>query len=200
MTILEEAAEHVEGRRQQDYGPPAENFYRVAQLWTAYLAGRGLIDLDRTDGIMPTDYAWMMALVKIARLEHGYHHDSVVDLAGYAACAAQINEVDIRPSVKPLVSNADWADYDEDHPCEHQDSKQIDSTADYRWCVDCQEAFRTYDDDEPEPYMAYAEQELDEVGNDPEPIRRCSYYTLGEGHCGLNAHHLGSHYLWPNHG
>jgi len=91
-SILEEAAEHVEGRRQQDYGSPSENFDRVAQLWTAYLAGRGLIDLDRTDGIMPTDYAWMQALVKIARLEHGYHHDSVVDLAGYAACAAQINE------------------------------------------------------------------------------------------------------------
>ena len=92
-SILEEAAEHVEGRRQQDYGSPAENFERVAQLWTAYLAGRGLIDLERTDGIMPTDFALMQALVKIARLEHGYHHDSVVDLAGYAACAAQINEV-----------------------------------------------------------------------------------------------------------
>jgi len=91
-SILEEAAEHVEGRRQQDYGTPAENFYRVAQLWTAYLDGRGLIDLNKTDGITPTDFALMQALVKIARLEHGYHHDSVVDLAGYAACAAQINE------------------------------------------------------------------------------------------------------------
>ena len=92
MSILEEAASIVDGERQREYGSPAENFFRIAQLWTAYLQGRGLIDLDRTDGIMPTDYAWMQALVKIARLEHGYHHDSVVDLAGYAACAAQINE------------------------------------------------------------------------------------------------------------
>jgi len=92
MSVLDEAKRAVDAR-QESYGSPEQNFYRVAQLWTAYLAGRGLIDLDRTDGIMPTDYAWMMALVKIARLEHGYHHDSVVDLAGYAACAAQINEV-----------------------------------------------------------------------------------------------------------
>jgi len=106
-SILEEAAEHVEGRRQQDYGSPAENFERVAQLWTAYLEGRGLIDLGRTDGITPTDYALMQALVKIARLEHGYHHDSVVDLAGYAACAAQINEppVTLNPARCPWVGS-----------------------------------------------------------------------------------------------
>jgi len=97
--ILSEAASIVDGERQAKYGPPAENFYRIAQLWTAYLAGRGLIDLNKTDGITPTDYALMQALVKIARLEHGYHHDSVVDLAGYAACAAQVNEVEPYASV-----------------------------------------------------------------------------------------------------
>jgi len=115
-SILEEAAEHVEGRRQLDYGPPSENFYRVAQLWTAYLDGRGLIDLNKTDGVTPTDYALMQALVKIARLEHGYHHDSVVDLAGYAACAAQINEASIHPAetvASTRLSTDDDSDYDE---------------------------------------------------------------------------------------
>jgi hypothetical protein len=112
--ILSEAASIVDGERQKEYGSPAENFYRIAQLWTAYLDGRGLIDLDRTDGITPTDYALMQALVKIARLEHGYHHDSVVDLAGYAACLAQINEAE-----KPVVSSGPCAlnPWNHDGPC-----------------------------------------------------------------------------------
>ena len=89
--ILSEAADAV-NERQGRYGTPADNMERIAALWTAYLEGRGLLDLERTDGVTATDCALMQALVKIARLEHGYHHDSVVDLAGYAACAAQINE------------------------------------------------------------------------------------------------------------
>jgi hypothetical protein len=107
--ILSEAASIVDGERQKEYGSPSENFTRIAALWTAYLDGRGLIDLDKTDGITPTDYALMQALVKIARLEHGYHHDSVVDLAGYAACAAQINEVE--PEVCASGATIRGADY-----------------------------------------------------------------------------------------
>jgi len=90
--ILSEAASVVNGKRPQEYGSPEQNFARIADLWTAYLNGRGLIDLEVTDGITAVDVAYLNILQKIARLEHGYHHDSVVDLAGYAACAAQINE------------------------------------------------------------------------------------------------------------
>jgi len=97
--ILSEAADAV-NERQGRYGTPADNMERIAALWTAYLEGRGLLDLERTDGVTATDCALMQALVKIARLEHGYHHDSVVDLAGYAACAAQINEVETYSSTE----------------------------------------------------------------------------------------------------
>jgi len=119
--ILAEAASIVDGERQRKYGPPADNFARIAALWTAYLDGRGLIDLNKTDGITPTDFALMQALVKIARLEHGYHHDSVVDLAGYAACAAQINEppLTLRPARCPWVTGLGHCVLSALHPGDH---------------------------------------------------------------------------------
>jgi len=107
--ILSEAADAV-NERQGRYGTPADNMERIAALWTAYLEGRGLLDLERTDGVTATDCALMQALVKIARLEHGYHHDSVVDLAGYAACAAQINETGPEPRGPWGSCGFEWSD------------------------------------------------------------------------------------------
>jgi hypothetical protein len=34
--ILADAAALIDGQRQEDYGPPAENFARLAALWSAY--------------------------------------------------------------------------------------------------------------------------------------------------------------------
>lgn len=80
-SILDEAKAIVGGGRQEDYGGPEDSFQRIADLWSAY---------DGTH-FTPVDVAIMMALLKIARLESNpKHHDSWVDLAGYAACGGEI--------------------------------------------------------------------------------------------------------------
>jgi len=78
--ILDEAERAVYGDRARDYGHPRDNFRRIAELWSAFLSGRG-------SGFYPSltgeETALMMALVKIARLqETPDHRDSWVDIAG----------------------------------------------------------------------------------------------------------------------
>lgn len=92
MTIREEVlteADHlISGDRQSEYGDPTENLIRIAVYWNNYLIGIGL-----TDGILgPEDVAHMMILLKIARHAAGYKRDSEVDIAGYAAIAAEAAE------------------------------------------------------------------------------------------------------------
>lgn len=78
---LTKAISCVCGDRERDYGTPEDNFGIIAQLWTTYL---GMY-------VTPIDVAMMMALLKIARIKSGGGTgDSFVDLAGYAACGAEI--------------------------------------------------------------------------------------------------------------
>lgn len=78
-----ETAEHmVDGNRQEDYGTPEDNFTVIAELWSAYLGNKKVSALD---------VSMMMALMKIARIKAGTKEDSFVDLAGYAACGAEIS-------------------------------------------------------------------------------------------------------------
>lgn len=78
---LKKAHECVCGQREQDYGKPEDNFKGIAGLWSAYKG------VEFTAG----DVAMMMALLKVARIRTGTGTaDSFVDLAGYAACAAEI--------------------------------------------------------------------------------------------------------------
>lgn len=82
LDTLKAAAECVCGRREEDYGSPEDNFAVIAGLWTAYTG---------TD-VTPKDVAMMMALLKIARAKAGSKPDTYIDLAGYAACGAEISE------------------------------------------------------------------------------------------------------------
>lgn len=84
--ILEQATKCVCGDREQDYGKPENNFLLIAHLWEDYLNVE----------IGPKDVAIMMALLKIARIKHSDKEDSFVDLAGYAACAGEIAELEQR--------------------------------------------------------------------------------------------------------
>ena len=78
---LEKAISCVCGQRIQDYGKPEDNFQVIADLWTAY-TGHEFTSLDVTI---------MMALMKIGRIRTGTAtEDSFADLAGYAACGAEI--------------------------------------------------------------------------------------------------------------
>lgn len=91
---LEKAIEAV-ADRGLNYGRPEDNFQRIANLWKAHLVNIDLLGADvlgdAGKGITADDVALMMAMVKIARLENQPNHqDSWVDLAGYAACGAEI--------------------------------------------------------------------------------------------------------------
>ena len=80
--ILDAAKERVCGKREEDYGSPEDNFALIARLWNTYM-GDCVVDAH--------DVASMMALLKIARIKTGRPKvDNYVDLAGYAACAAEI--------------------------------------------------------------------------------------------------------------
>ena len=81
LDTLKAAAECVCGSREEDYGSPEDNFGVIAALWTAYTG---------TD-VTPKDVAMMMALLKIARAKAGSKPDTYDDLAGYAACGAEIS-------------------------------------------------------------------------------------------------------------
>lgn len=64
------------------YGTPADNFARVAAYWGQHL---GVV-------VTASDVAVMMVLLKAARLRNDPgHEDSWVDIAGYAACGAEVS-------------------------------------------------------------------------------------------------------------
>lgn len=83
---LDEAARCVMSDRNRDYGGPEDNFRTIAAIWNAYLAARGY-----TVDIEPVDVANLMIGVKLARAGTSPEKaDHYVDLAGYAACAAEV--------------------------------------------------------------------------------------------------------------
>ncbi len=83
LALLSKAIDTVSGPRRAAYGKPEDNFGCIVALWNAYL--------QRRYGPMPQldarDHAQMMILTKIARLAQTPDHvDSMLDIAGYAAC------------------------------------------------------------------------------------------------------------------
>lgn len=79
--ILLAAKEAVCGQRHDDYGSVENNFKLIGDLWSTYLGHE----------IKPVDVAMCMALLKIARIKTGKGtQDSFIDLAGYAACGAEV--------------------------------------------------------------------------------------------------------------
>lgn len=81
-SVLKQANACVNGSREEDYGHPEDNFSSIARYWTIY---KGV-------EFSALDVAMMMALLKVARIQNGKGtEDSFVDLAGYAACAAEVS-------------------------------------------------------------------------------------------------------------
>lgn len=99
LDTLKAAAECVCGSREEDYGSPEDNFSVIAALWTAYTAAN----------ITPKDVAMMMALLKIARAKAGSKPDTYVDLAGYAACGAEISARDPKRTANRTASTSGTA-------------------------------------------------------------------------------------------
>lgn len=87
--VLDKAAECVCGQREQEYGTPEDSFKLIAELWEPYLRAKCVSRGANVD-VSPEDVAVMMALLKVARIAGPTPTaDSFVDLAGYAACAAE---------------------------------------------------------------------------------------------------------------
>jgi hypothetical protein len=78
---LDAAAACVLTDRNVTHGEPEDSFSKIAQGWSA---------LKKIE-ITPVDVALMLAWLKIVRAhDNPAHADSFVDLAGYAACGAEI--------------------------------------------------------------------------------------------------------------
>jgi hypothetical protein len=68
--------------RQDDYGHPAENFERIARMWTAILGTH----------ISPEQVGLCMIAVKISREVHKHKPDNLTDIAGYARTLEMIHD------------------------------------------------------------------------------------------------------------
>lgn len=94
-SLLDEAKRTITGERQDQYGAPEDSFSRIAAYWTTYL-GRPVSALD---------VAHLMALMKLARAQgQGFRRDNYVDLAGYAAIAADR----LAPKAAPEPERSCW--------------------------------------------------------------------------------------------
>lgn len=84
--LLDEANDLINGDRQQEYGPPEENFRRIAAGWSVILSR----DVDMFE------VALCMAWLKVARLvESPRHRDSYIDGAAYIALAGELADKEV---------------------------------------------------------------------------------------------------------
>ena len=81
--ILEEALRLTSGDRQNQYGPPDQDFARTAKMWSA-LKG---IEFEARD------VAMFMICLKLSREVHQRKRDNAVDGAGYFRCLHICNQV-----------------------------------------------------------------------------------------------------------
>lgn len=82
VEALREAARLIHSERNVHYGPPTENFDRIARLWSVVLG------IDVTS----EDVAMCMVAVKMARYasKSGFQPDTWIDIAGYAGCGYEV--------------------------------------------------------------------------------------------------------------
>jgi len=82
MEMLDHAGQLITGDREEDYGTPQDNFGNIAERWSQLLGIK----------VKPWQVSLMMADLKIARMAttQKYHHDSTVDLIGYAALTGEL--------------------------------------------------------------------------------------------------------------
>ena len=79
--MLLQHAQGVIENRERSYGPAAESFAAIAARWSLVL---GIT-------VTPAQVALCLIDLKLARLSHDPKHlDSIVDVAGYAACLREV--------------------------------------------------------------------------------------------------------------
>lgn len=81
--VLESAMKVITLDRQDTHGNAEDSFDAIAALWSVWLNVK----------ITAYDVAMMMSLLKVARARSNpMHTDNFIDLAGYAALAAEMVE------------------------------------------------------------------------------------------------------------
>ena|ERR1700722_4530635 len=110
---LQAAIDACCGDRALNYGKPEDNFQRITILWSAWVH----IRKEPSDSVVPFspfDVAIMNILLKIARLANSPgHEDSWIDIAGYAACGADITGTstqEAKPLDETITTNIDHGD------------------------------------------------------------------------------------------
>jgi hypothetical protein len=79
--LLKHAA-GVVARRRREYGAPVDVFEQVAQRWSLTLGTK----------VTPAQVVLCLIDLKVARLARDPKHlDSIVDVAGYAACLREVS-------------------------------------------------------------------------------------------------------------
>jgi hypothetical protein len=88
--IVDTALAIVQGARRTAYGPPEDNFQRIASFWQVYFENTGRYEAR----ITAADISPLMRLMKEARLcETPDHLDSMIDIVGYVLTDAQLRAV-----------------------------------------------------------------------------------------------------------
>lgn len=78
----------IVAEREGQHGKPADTFKAIAASWSAYLTAIvGVPVMLREE-----DVAMMLVELKVQRFAHGQsaHMDTLLDIAGYAACAGEL--------------------------------------------------------------------------------------------------------------
>jgi hypothetical protein len=86
VTVLDEAAELVNGSRAEAYGPPGANHDATAAMFAIYLERRYGV----TMAFDAQDVCWFNVIQKIARDAHEPRRDNLVDVAGYVENLSRI--------------------------------------------------------------------------------------------------------------
>jgi len=88
--ILTEAAKITSGDRQNQYGPPNQDFRRTAGMWTALFGDMLRLGVK----FKPSHVAMAMILLKMSRQLHQKKRDNWVDVAGYSHCGQVCDEAE----------------------------------------------------------------------------------------------------------
>ena len=88
MGILNTAKELIYGERENDYGHPAINLQKIADVWSVLLKHKLQAD------ITAQDVCGLMAALKLVRAakDNWTHEDSIIDAAGYLGLLDRIKE------------------------------------------------------------------------------------------------------------
>lgn len=83
--VLKDATSIIMNDRNNVYGPPEVSFNSIAKFWNCWM-----VCTHRDVTFDEEDVAIMLLLMKIARTSFSNKYDNFVDMAGYAACAAEV--------------------------------------------------------------------------------------------------------------